>query len=544
VAAWALLRIDREFDAMTNRLSTRLGASTALALALALSACNKPADTNAAGATGYASTAALPALPPTLPLATGAATAISNAPAVTALPAAKPVNLVRVANPGDDYAYADDAASFSDAIGDAPPDYGFDYDGTQPWAWQGYDDSETFVEPVDDGYRYYYYRPGDDYPYFVRDPDYGYGYDDGALAAVYGPDGAILPYGDYGPRRDYASRYYARGRALYAASRRHDHRRAVIAANWAQHSQTIDASRQRWAEQRGRQQGWQAYHDRVAAQQDNHWQEEQARRRADSVRFADWRQSDFRTSPPPRAIPQSWQSHPWAQDATRFAPAAHGFNGDAAQRQQAAQVERQRIVDLAQQHRQAAAHGGGQPAQTTQPAQPRQPDVHHDPANAAQQQQAHDAAQPQAAAHSQDGQREAAVQRRAGEALAHQQGANEARIHADQQRQQRLQTNAVRQHDATQQSQSFARDQAHASAERAQTAQHVEQIRPPIEHAPPAPRPEPQFHPQPQPQSHPEPAPHPQPAPQPQFHPQSAAHPQAAPHPQPQPHGGGGHDHH
>src|SRR3546814_13319776 len=44
-------------------------------------------------------------------------------------------------------------------------------------------------EPIDDGYRTYYYQPGAAEPYFIRDPYYGYGYSGGTIAVIYGPDG-------------------------------------------------------------------------------------------------------------------------------------------------------------------------------------------------------------------------------------------------------------------------------------------------------------------------------------------------------------------
>ena len=48
----------------------------------------------------------------------------------------------RVADPGQGYGYADmPRFSYDEALGDAPPDYAFDYDGVDPWAWQGYDNS-------------------------------------------------------------------------------------------------------------------------------------------------------------------------------------------------------------------------------------------------------------------------------------------------------------------------------------------------------------------------------------------------------------------
>ncbi len=224
---------------------------------------------------------------------------------------------MRVADPRDAYAYADDAWDFGDAIYDAPPDYGFDYAGVEPWAWEGYDQSLTFVEPIDDGYRYYYYQPGADEPYFVRDPDYGYGYDNGQLAVIYGPGGAILPYDSYGPRIDYASRYLARGRDLYAVSRERG-RQSVNAASWAARAATISAAQSRWASERARQSAWRDYHQRVAAEATRHWQPERTRRQADAQRFATWQRSDYRAAPPPRVIPAAWQQARWAQDDHRY----------------------------------------------------------------------------------------------------------------------------------------------------------------------------------------------------------------------------------
>jgi len=180
----------------------RLATAATIALAAALSACGKGSDQQMMAA-------APPALPATLPLDASPSTAWPTAPEVAALPEAKPVRTVRVANPRDYYGYADAAYDYQRVLSDAPPDYYFDYDGTDPWAWEGYDQSVVFLEPVDDGYRYYYYRPGADEPYFVRDPYYGYGYDNGQLAVVYDSYGAVVPYSDYGARLDYAGRYGA-----------------------------------------------------------------------------------------------------------------------------------------------------------------------------------------------------------------------------------------------------------------------------------------------------------------------------------------------
>lgn len=291
----------------------RLAAAATMALAAALSACGKGNDQQMTATS-------LPPLPATLPLSAAPSTAWPTAPEVAALPDAAPIRTVRVANPRDDYGYADAAYDYQDVLGDAPPDYYFDYDGVDPWVWEGYDQSVVFLEPIYDGYRYYYYRPGADEPYFVRDPDYGYGYDDGQLAVIYDSDGAILPYADYGARRDYAARYLWRGRQLYDASRRND-RRAVSAANWAARSAAISAAQARWAATRARQPQWRDYSTRAGLSEANYWRAEAVRRQADTRRFAAWRDDAFRSPPPPRAIPATWTSAKWAHDQTRFPPA-------------------------------------------------------------------------------------------------------------------------------------------------------------------------------------------------------------------------------
>ena len=109
-----------------------LWSGTALGAALLLAACHPRGQGSADG-----NTYALPALPATLPLAAGAATAPRYAPSSDALPAAPRLRTVRVADPHNTKTKTDDAWGFGDAVFDAPPDYGFDYAGTEPWAWQG-----------------------------------------------------------------------------------------------------------------------------------------------------------------------------------------------------------------------------------------------------------------------------------------------------------------------------------------------------------------------------------------------------------------------
>ena len=198
----------------------------ASSLALTLAGCNKAADD-----AGNTSAETLPALPATLPMSAAPAQAPALAPLPAAIPA-RTIRTVRVSDPRAAYAYADQAGYFSQSLGDGPPDYGFDYEGVRPWAWQGYDGSRVFLELVSGGYRTYYYRTGADRPYFIRDPQFAYGYAGDQLAAIYGPDGALIPYGDYGPRASYAAAYFWRAQRLFEASR---DRQAISAAEWAAH---------------------------------------------------------------------------------------------------------------------------------------------------------------------------------------------------------------------------------------------------------------------------------------------------------------------
>ena len=310
-------------------------AALAVTAALPIAGCNQQPSARSA----YD----LPDLPATLPLAVGEPSAVRYAPAVAELPDTRPLAPARVADPRQYYAYADNAWGFEDVLDQAPPDYGFYYDDVEPWAWQGYDDSLIFVEPLEYGYRTYYYRPGFDEPYFIRDPDWGYGYDNGRLAVVYGSDWDVVPYDRYGPQLSYASRYFTRGRDLYRASRG---RHPVIANDWVSRRDSIFQERRGWTERGERQQAWQEYRRRDSDRVNRHWAPERARRGADEVRFAAWQQEKFRTPPPPRAIPSDWKRAAWAKDDSRFSPPDRGFAGNASDRARAADRERMRIAAM------------------------------------------------------------------------------------------------------------------------------------------------------------------------------------------------------
>ena len=149
----------------------------------------------------------------------------------------------------------------------------------RPWVWRSRDDSERVVETVPGGERYYYYEPGSATPFFVQDPDYGYGFEGGALVVVYDRSGHELPSDEIARRADWAGRYLARARQLYAASRQAQ-RAAVAEANWAAQRDAIDAQREDWRRQQDQDPDWRAYHDQYGGAEQAHFEAERLQRLA------------------------------------------------------------------------------------------------------------------------------------------------------------------------------------------------------------------------------------------------------------------------
>ncbi len=272
-------------------------------LALALAGCNKSAqDMSAATASPSPASlgpdSGLPALPAALPMQTGPAGQLTTAPPVAALPVRRYVNVGRPANDREAYAYLDRASDIEDEIGDAPPDYDYDNDdGVSPWVWQTGGGDYRYAEPVDGGYRYYYYQPGARYPYLVRTHDYSYAYAGAALVAVYALSGALVPPDRYGGYRDQASRYFSRGQQLRQASDQRRHQ-GVVAANWAARRAQFSAAQANWAADRARQSAWQAYHAQNDPSQQPGWQQEHQQRQQVSQQFSGWQSRGLAGSPP------------------------------------------------------------------------------------------------------------------------------------------------------------------------------------------------------------------------------------------------------
>jgi hypothetical protein len=158
------------------------------------------------------------------------------------------------------YAPAERAYAFDRATYRTAPSYGFQYGEYEPWAWRTADDYSMYAEPYDDGYRNYYYAPGADYPYFVRDDDYGYGYGpDGALIAVYDSYGVLLPQDRLYALAALAGAYLVRASAVRRYGLDDRYRIAVTEDYWAPRAPRYYEVQQAWYTAPDRQPQWRAW---------------------------------------------------------------------------------------------------------------------------------------------------------------------------------------------------------------------------------------------------------------------------------------------
>lgn len=142
------------------------------------------------------------------------------APGYDALPmASQPMPIAYAPQPVAQ-TYWNDAYSLGQTYYDQPPSY-FPYNGATPLVWGQGDMVTRIIEAlVGGGQREYYYQPGAAYPFFVRDPQYAYAYDDRQLISVYDPYGRPLPITVVEERAPIAARYLVRAETLYDVARR------------------------------------------------------------------------------------------------------------------------------------------------------------------------------------------------------------------------------------------------------------------------------------------------------------------------------------
>ena len=197
----------------------------------------------------------------------------------------------------DSYAWLSFAAMLFETVAVSPPDYYFEYAGIKPWVWETSDHYLLYAEPIPVGYRYYYYAPGTDWPFFVRDPYYSYGYREERLVVIYDSYGRIID-GDRSPlQRDAASRYFARGEGLYDAYSGGE-KYGVSAPLWASRESVIERDLGTWQGARQRNADWRDWERQRTPRVEAAWGAETAARQFAGRRFDAWRKSRFQEPAP------------------------------------------------------------------------------------------------------------------------------------------------------------------------------------------------------------------------------------------------------
>lgn len=193
------------------------------------------------------------------------------------------------------YRYIDDADALLDAMGTSPPDHGFRFDGIDCWAWAMVDGSTILAEPLGDDYRYYVFAPGDDYPFFVGDQTYAYGFDGRTLAAVYGDNGDLVDPSD--DIIDGAQWLSDRGFGMKRAMQTPE---PVYAGDWADSIGWFGAIELRLDAWRTRP-GWIRYRSGPGRLHHRDWREklgaEGQKRRQRAEWFDRWRRGGYRAAP-------------------------------------------------------------------------------------------------------------------------------------------------------------------------------------------------------------------------------------------------------
>jgi len=235
--------------------------------------------------------------PAALPLSTSTPATLASAPPVTALPAGQAVRLVQPSDRREGYGYLDRAYYQEGAVEDAPPDYSFDDGGVRPWTWASGDGGRVISEPVAGGYRTYYYSDGSDTPYLVRDPQYSYAYNNGALAAVFTLAGVLVDPNAASGQMAYAGRYLDRGHALWQNATSGPHV-AVNAYAWSDRRADLSAQHVAWQRHIADNPDWAAWNGAHQAQEQAPWTDVRVQHQQAAQQFGTWQQQHFQGPPP------------------------------------------------------------------------------------------------------------------------------------------------------------------------------------------------------------------------------------------------------
>ena len=269
------------------------------------------------------------------------------APEGAALTMGPPAPVGRLAPANYNYAWAERAYAVDRALYAARPDYEFEYDGIEPWAWETEDDWTLYAEPLETGYRYYYYEPGEDYPYFVRDPDYGYGYDDGGrLVTVYTIAGRLLSPDYLYDRAPIAGRYWTRGMDLRRAAYRAPHR-PIEDAIWREREPVFVRTQEVWTRAADEQPQWRDYRRRDGERDLRRLEPERHRRETIMARYQPQDRDDLQWRPERREKDRDHGRRSFAEangpDVDRFRLGDH--EGRRMEREARAQDDRREARD-------------------------------------------------------------------------------------------------------------------------------------------------------------------------------------------------------
>ncbi len=211
--------------------------------------------------------------------------------------------------PASAYVWIDDADGFAQAIGDAPPDYTFRFDGRDAWAWVSQVGEAMIIERSAEGIVQYYFAPNAAAPYLVRDIYDSYGFDGPDLAVIYDSRGGVVTTEPSLRTLATAERLLDRGRAIRGAAldRRWDRDSASYwsgqsfagyafgdsyARGWSGSWQPVWRERRDWQDERAR------HRDREVRRR----LDDEHRARVDhGRRFREWRRRGAPDAPPAMA---------------------------------------------------------------------------------------------------------------------------------------------------------------------------------------------------------------------------------------------------
>lgn len=198
----------------------------------------------------------------------------------------------------DAYAWLDRADALLDAIADAPPDYTFDHQARTLFAWE-VDDVLIVEEPGAEGYVLYLFDPGQNWPFFVRTPDFAAGFDRQDLRVVYARDGDIFTGSALWRNAHGAPGFYQRGFDIRRAAQRSRWDRDAARA-WSDVQIDVIETRSAWDDRWRADRNWENYRRRSEAEASRAaLQDERRRRREARDAFRRWRNEGAAGMPPP-----------------------------------------------------------------------------------------------------------------------------------------------------------------------------------------------------------------------------------------------------